>query len=506
LSRARAVRLALVAASVALGVAAYAPGGSAAAALFLFAPLAAALEGARPREAFAATWLFSLAFAVVSVRFLVYALAVEYAVPRLHAWGLTVAVIGAFALVPSAAMALYAELRPRVGAAFAPLLFASLQALSEWIRAVPLGMPWIVTAQAVAFSPLWIQLGDLGGIAAIAFLAALVSAAVGLALRLRGARPLAAAGPLVAAALAYGALRLASPVEEGAALDVAVVQAAVPQRERFVPGSISRNLALHVSATRALAAEARPDLVVWSETSIDGVLETSPGVLEALHALADETGTPIVTGTQRLDAEGKLRNSVVRVTPGRDALDAYAKQALVPFAETRPAWGAPLEPLLAPVMADGAYWPGESPTVFDGPVPFATPVCFEITYPHLVRAFRSAGAALLVNLSNDAWFGRTAYAELHLAHAVLRAVELRSWVVRGANTGISAVVDPTGRVRERLGLFENGRLRARVHVARGVTFYGRFGDTPVVALLAALVVAAALRRHSGEGAGASPSA
>jgi apolipoprotein N-acyltransferase len=117
-------------------------------------------------------------------------------------------------------------------------------------------------------------------------------------------------------------------------------------------------------------------------------------------------------------------------------------------------------------------------------VAVAAPVCFEISYPDLLRGFAAAGAELVVNLSNDAWFGRTGFAETHLAHAPFRAVELRRWVVRGTNTGISAFVDPGGRVMSRLGLFEEGVLRGRVQPSSEPTLYARHGDAPWLALLA----------------------
>jgi apolipoprotein N-acyltransferase len=106
-----------------------------------------------------------------------------------------------------------------------------------------------------------------------------------------------------------------------------------------------------------------------------------------------------------------------------------------------------------------------------------------------MRGFARAGADLVVNLSNDAWFGPTHYAEMHLAHAPFRAVELRRFILRGTNTGISAVVDPHGRVTARAGLFEEGVLAADVRTQRRETFYGRHGDAPV---LAAAGLAAAL--------------
>src|SRR5690606_24217097 len=132
--------------------------------------------------------------------------------------------------------------------------------------------------------------------------------------------------------------------------------------------------------------------------------------------LADEIGVPIVTGAPR-SAAGRRRNAVVLFVPGRGLVESYAKQRLVPFSEYDPDWFAFLAPLLGPVTEGEPYVPGGEPTVFEaGPIPFATPICFEITYPALVQRFREAGALLLVNLSNDAWFGRTGYPEMHLAH------------------------------------------------------------------------------------------
>jgi apolipoprotein N-acyltransferase len=105
----------------------------------------------------------------------------------------------------------------------------------------------------------------------------------------------------------------------------------------------------------------------------------------------------------------------------------------------------------------------------------------------------------VLNLSNDAWFGHTGFAETHLAHAPFRAVELRRWVVRATNTGISAFVDPAGRIVSRLGLFEEGVLRGRVEPRRARTLYARFGDAPWLAFMALCVAGALL-----QGAGRSP--
>jgi apolipoprotein N-acyltransferase len=233
--------------------------------------------------------------------------------------------------------------------------------------------------------------------------------------------------------------------------------------------------------------------VLWSETSVDDDLDEHPEIQALLRFASSEAGAPIVTGAPR-SAGGRSTNAVVEID-GSGIRTSYDKQMLVPFAESDPARLGFLGGLLGPVTDGDPYVAGRTATVFrGGPIPFATPICFEITDPALMRRFRAAGAELLVNLSNDAWFGRTGYPDLHLAQAVLRAVELRTWVARGTNTGISAVVDPTGRIVGRLDVGVEGTLRARVGRAWPPSPYARAGSLPFVALLAAAAIGIPLRR------------
>jgi apolipoprotein N-acyltransferase len=482
----------LLAAGVGLTVLAYPPAAVPGLGLVMLAPVFAALEGASPRRAFALVYLYSVVMAVALLRWVLVALVDEYGVAVGPSWIFLLLIVGSFAVFPSLAGAIYAWLRPRIGDVAAPGVLASLWTLSEWVRGEALGVPWLLAAQAWARIPIAIQGAELGGMWAVGAVFTAFNAGLALALRRRRATPLVVPGAVLGLALGFGAWRLAAEPAPTTAR-VGVVQASVPQSERFRPGSAERNVKRHVDATLALAGRESLDLVVWSETAVDVDLDRHPELGSALAALATRIGAPLVTGAPRSGGGSGNTNAVVLFAPGRGLVESYAKQRLVPFSEYDPPLGAPLVPLLGPVTEGQPYVPGREPTVFHaGPIPFSTPVCFEITYPHLVRRFQAAGARLLVNVSNDAWFGPKGYPDMHLAHAVFRAVELRTWVVRGANTGISAAIDPLGRLVAELPAFEEGSFAVDVAASGAPTPYARAGDAPVLAALVVLALAGGL--------------
>jgi apolipoprotein N-acyltransferase len=495
-SRARVA--ALFALGLALEVAAFPPFALWPLAYAMLAPLAAVAASAAPRRAFAFAWAQQTLAGLLVTHWCLHALVVEYEASLAPSLAFLALVIGAYALLPAAAIWVFARLRDRVAPALLPIWFGALFVLAEWLRAEPLGNPWMLAAQPLAQTPLLIQGADLGGPYLPGLCAAALGAGIALAVLRRSARLLVAPAALLATSIAYGAIRIADAPEGGPTLAIGVVQAAVPQRERFQPGSALRNTLRHVELTRALVAGGPLDLVVWSETSVDDVLDVHPEILALLRVASSTAGAPIVTGTPRL-VGGRSTNSVVEID-GSGIRTSYAKQKLVPFAESDPQQLYFLGALLGPVTDGEPYVAGSEPTVFAAPIPFATPVCFEMTDPGLVRRFRTAGAELLVNLSNDAWFGRTGYAEVHLAQAIFRAVELRTWIARGTNTGISAVVDPAGRVVAQLGVGVEGSLRARVGSAWPASPYARAGSVPFVLLLALFAIGSPLRSRRRSGA------
>jgi apolipoprotein N-acyltransferase len=141
--------------------------------------------------------------------------------------------------------------------------------------------------------------------------------------------------------------------------------------------------------------------------------------------------------------------------------------------------------------------PGSRAVVFPGPpAPFGIVICYEGIFPELVREFVRGGARVLINMTNDAWFGRTSGPWQHLAMYPLRAVEHRIAIARAANTGVSAFIAPSGRIERRMGLFDRGVMTERLPVRMGETIYTRFGDWFAYLAIAgtAAVVGAAARR------------
>jgi apolipoprotein N-acyltransferase len=481
----------LLALGVALEVAAFPPFSLWPLAFAMLAPLAAAALVLPPGRAFAFAWLQQTLGGLAVAHWCLHALVVEYEAPLAPGLVFYFLMVGTYALVPAAAVALFARTRERVAPAALALHFGVLFVLAEWLRAEPLGLPWILAAHPLARTPLLIQGADLGGVYLPGLCVAAIGAGLAAWLVRRTARPLAAAAVLLALCIGYGAVRTALAPKGGPTLAIGVVQAAVPQRERFQPGSALRNTHRHVDLTRELAAQEPVDLVLWSETAIDDDLDAHPELLALLRYAAAQAGAPIVTGAPR-SLGGRTTNAVVEIDDA-GVRASYDKQKLVPFAEADPKRIGFLAGLLGPVSAGEPYVPGRDATVFPGPIPFATPICFEITDPGLVRRFHRAGARLLLNLSNDAWFGRTGYADVHLAQAIFRAVEFRTWIARGTNTGISAIVDPAGRVVTQLGVGAQGSFRARVGAAWPASPYARAGSVPFVLLLACAAIGSPLR-------------
>lgn len=293
-------------------------------------------------------------------------------------------------------------------------------------------------------------------------------------------RALLAVPAVVGALFLYGLSALYRPVEVSGTIDVGLVQANIGQDEKWEPESAARNVERHVALTGQAAARGAR-LVVWPESAVPYRYDDSPGMAAALRALAQKHGIYLLFGNDdRQKAPDLVFVGAKMLTPeGRLAL-RYHKIRLVPFGEYVPlqpilTFGGTVTAKLVQQVAD--FTPGtEARTAEADGHRLGAFICYEAIFPDLVRRFADQGAELLVNITNDAWYGRSSAPHQHLAMAVFRAVENRKYLVRAANTGITVVVDPRGRVLERTPLFEPAVLVAKVPLVPGRTFYARYGD------------------------------
>jgi apolipoprotein N-acyltransferase len=247
--------------------------------------------------------------------------------------------------------------------------------------------------------------------------------------------------------------------------------------------------------TRSAAADGA-DLVVWSESATAFVYQREPEYQQRLAALVQQGGAPLLFGSPAYETKaGKrsLRNRAYLLGPDGQVAGWQDKQQLVPFGEFVPFKRALFfaRPL---VQAVGSFEPGERPEVLSVPGGrFGTLVCYEVIFPDLVRRFAAAGAEFLVNITNDAWYERSAASRQQFANLAFRAVENRRPIARSANTGISGFVDVHGRIISVSELFVKGQYRATLALSHRVTLYTAWGDwlprACVLIAIALLIVA-----------------
>lgn len=346
-----------------------------------------------------------------------------------------------------------------------------------------LGFTWGALGYAgVTVFPQAVQFASVTGLFGVSFWMVLVNALVLESLMGRRRRRLTAALAAVIVFVApwvHGALVLRA-FEPERTVRVAVVQpnidAALKWDERYKSMSFDTLAEL----TRQASVEG-PDLVVWPETAAPSYLLRDPEDFARVAEVA-ALGAPVLTGcpdTQLIggpDGEFRPLNSAVLVGGDGGVMGKYDKVHLVPFGEVIPF--ETVIPLLRRVdFGEADFARGEERVVFELPDSrFSVAICFESIFPRLVRQFVGRGAGLLVNITNDVWYGKTSMPFQHAAMAVMRSIENRRSLARSANSGVSLVTDPHGRIMASLPIFERGVIVEDLPVVSETTFYTRHGD------------------------------
>lgn len=475
-------------------------------------PLFVALAGQTPKRGFWLGWTAGFGMTITGFYWLSYTLQVFSGFPLPLCWlfqgilcGYQAGRIGLFGW-----LAVRGEQRGWGRGLTLALAFAA----SELV--FPLLFPWFYGATVHQVLPL-IQVAELGGPIAVSLvllafnyaLAELVLAR--LAQRTPNKRALAVAVVPVIAAI-YGFVRMPMVDARSAAADkveVGLVQANMSlmgKREHKEEG-----LARHLRLTQELKAQGGLDLVVWSETSVMSAFLEDEANAEVRRRFARKLGVPALFGSVLArpvaDARGHaLFNSALLTDKKGNVVGRFDKQYLLAFGEYLP-FGETFPKLYEWSPHTGHFQAGTSfkPLTL-GDRQIAVVICYEDVLPSFVnRVMREGEPELLANLTNDAWFGDSTQPWIHLALAKLRAVEQRKFFVRSTNSGVSAFVDPVGRVISNTKTFEEASQRATLRWLKGKTPYTLWGDAPWwLATVASFVLA--FRRRAGTAAALAPAA
>jgi apolipoprotein N-acyltransferase len=378
------------------------------------------------------------------------------------------------------------------------------------------GFPWVLLGYSQASVLPIAQLASLFGIYAVSMLVAAVSAAVALVVVERGIGGPARSGadrhgptraeldaawtwrPVSAGFMAAGIVfvgvigvgvwggRRAARSEwthSGDPVRVGLIQGNVDQAEKWNTVRAAAIFEDYIGKSRQAIREGA-DFILWPESSTPFMFEEEPAGADRIRTLARQARVPILFGSDQIEwrAAGSRRipdkyfNSAFLVRADGTTAGVYRKMHLVPFGEY-----VPLQRLLffaAPLTEEvGTFSPGLNAEL----LPFAghllsVAICYEIVYPALVRQFVLGGSELLTTITNDAWFGTTSAPYQHFEQASMRAIEEGRYLVRSANTGISGIVDPYGRVVQRTDIFQPAVLVGEARFLRTSTFYARHGD------------------------------
>lgn len=363
-------------------------------------------------------------------------------------------------------------------------LWTALDTIKGWLFS---GFPWV--SLSTAFLPWtdWVQAAAFIGADGLSGSLALAAIAVAEARPVRAGfapritpkkkRLFCYCAAVASLGLVYCA-SFASPLPEGREVTVGLIQGNVDQNQKWVPayqaGTLDRYLALSEWTVNPHLGKVNKsvDLLVWPETAMPFYLESNPAFAAKIAGFSREFSVPIILGAPGKGAPGELGyyNRMWLQTPDVIELQRYDKNHLVPFGEYVP-FDIPL-PFIEYLMQGVAFIPGETQKpLVTGDLALGALICYEAVFPDIARKRVAKGANLLVNISNDAWFGRTSAPVQHLHLAAMRAIEQGRYLVRSTNTGISAVVTPRGKIAFQGSIFRAEAIVGAARLVQGFTVY-----------------------------------
>lgn len=357
------------------------------------------------------------------------------------------------------------------------------------------GFAWLTLGDAGIDMPPLLHLPPITGVYGLSFLFSLTAACCAAFLRNRNPRGLAWLAVLLIPFV------LPSPRASAPSESAAVLQPNLDEEQEWTRESIAARERQMVAESLETSVRAHSRLIVWPEAPAPLYYFSDPQFRQYAGDLARTAQAYFLFGTVGFTPEGAPLNSAAMLSPAGDLVDRYDKMYLVPFGEFIP----PLFGFVNRITKEaGDFTPGQRVVAFPfGGHKLGAFICYESAFPHLVRRFTTAGADAFVNISNDGYFGASAAREQHLALVRMRAVENRRWILRPTNNGVTAVIDPTGKIRKRLEPFRETADVLQFGYESALTPYSQFGDwfawscLVIAGGLTAFSATAARRRASG---------
>ncbi len=456
-------------------------------------PLLAAIRDLTPGQAFRNGMITGLVHGVTLMYWVVYTMQKYGYLP----WWLSISILFLFAaylaLYPALFSFILAKYCKTPGVLF--LWASSLWAALEYIRTVFFtGFPWELLGYSQYKNLHIIQISDMFGPYGVSFLIVAVNVAILMVLLFLAGKTwhgktidrscamtaVTTALVMVVCAWGYGRVQAGNvDKQEKETVKVALVQGNIDQAHKWDPAYQIVTTSRYRKLSLGLKSQ-KPDLVVWPETATPFYLFRSRELTALVLDTVRETGADFIIGSPHMEAVEKNvshYNTAYLVDAKGEIKGQYNKVHLVPFGEYVPLkkWLPFIGKMVAQV---GDFKPGKKGAALPWKPEqgIGALICYEVIFPDLSRSVVKNGAGLLVNITNDAWFGKSAATLQHFSMAVFRAVENKRALVRCANTGISGVIDPLGRVIEKTGIFKEAVLVGKVPIMRTSTFYTRFGD------------------------------
>ena len=393
---------------------------------------------------------------------------------------------------------------PRLALFLAPFIWVSFEYIYTYLLT---GFPWGLLGYSQVKNLAFLQMASVTGVYGLSFGLVLLQSFFVLSISRRKKGPFFLALALVLVIHLVGLFSLKTPAQTKDTFKAAVLQGNVSSdiywnhiSSEEIDGLFKRHLEL---SHRAYLEGAR--LIIWPEFSVPLCFSCNEPLYQYfkgnLYQFVQETNCTLLLGTNETTSEGgKLRfhNTALCLSPDL-SITQYYKMHLVPFGEYTP-YKKIFSFIDRVTHAIGDVTPGKQLVLHSfGGKKFGSPICYEVTFPSLVRKFAKGGAQFLVTITNDGWYGKSSAPYQHFLIAVFRAVENRRFLLRAATTGISGLVDPYGRVLSRSELMTQTYLTGKVNPANELSFYTRYGDIlPVLSLTLTgifFILALAKRAH-----------